>query len=1168
MAGRPWDDRPLPPLPSEAHFDSTPSISVSETRATVPSHGTTQNHTHTAVRAAGHDISYQPESSVQHSSYKNSSARLSPGRPPHSRSMSNPFPSFFSGKKKRDRTQIMTPPSPYEASEDGNLGRQHVPPRLSAAKPTAQGRRPNPAHGPNDFRTGHCMTCASLVRWPKSLGVFRCTICMTVNDIEAPSSGQSSDDKIHASGSSTSTKDGISTSYTKDLIQRCLVSSLRSFMSVDREQFRRADTNKPFVLPLRHSMAPPESAPSTKGPDPSLPHSASSHSSTSPGHVSAAGAKPIATRGFATPEGHHQFSSSFPGNGEIDSRRPSRTRDAVPDERIFKGVEDYLADCFKSHSCLNNSFRTLACSPRARPEQAPAPPAKTQHVRSQSLSAPDLPDIDPKLLMLGNIAENGFWWTGGQDARKGKPTTTGNGHRHTRSQMDRSGTATLITADSFGIDWKQVMEWYHTIVHTPSDWRVIYDDLVSSDSHEQMAKASQQQFETVLIAAQHRLHRVFLKCIETLLKRPGTLISAPENARFLLILACNPLLTASAGSAWEDHKSGQTEPSPVETRHSGSSAGRHSGITKRLFGLLANSSEDCHRHLILWFTSMPDHLFSQVKDLTSSFITHRLTRQSEKVVENKVNVIDSLVPQMSEHDGRSNTVSLHAALHGSNTGKRQKQPAEPKQSAYINDWQLKAAARVMAQIFAANNGVADLKRTAARNPADARPLPISDFYHSLVDTLDFTGDFELWESKRAKFTFCQYPFFLSLWAKIQIMEHDAKRQMTGKAREAFFDSILSHRTYAQYLTLKIRRDCLVDDSLKQVSGIVGSGSEDIKKALRIEFDGEEGVDAGGLRKEWFLLLIREVFNPDHGLFIYDSDSQLCYFNPHSFETSDQFFLVGVVLGLAIYNSTILDIALPPFAFRKLLAAGPPAGSAAHAKPKMTYTLDDLAELRPATARGLRQLLEYDGDVQTDLCLDFVVELEKYGSHVRVPLCAGGETKMVTASNRREYVDLYVRYHLDTAVTRQFEPFKRGFFTVCGGNALSLFRAEEIELLVRGSDEPLDIKLLQGAAEYSHWPKDSTPETEPTVQWFWQTFEKAKPSDQRRLLAFVTGSDRIPATGAAALTIRVNCLGEDEGRFPSARTCFNMLSLYRCKTRTRLEETLWRAVYESEGFGLK
>jgi len=310
------------------------------------------------------------------------------------------------------------------------------------------------------------------------------------------------------------------------------------------------------------------------------------------------------------------------------------------------------------------------------------------------------------------------------------------------------------------------------------------------------------------------------------------------------------------------------------------------------------------------------------------------------------------------------------------------------------------------------------------------------------------------------------------------------------------------------------------------------------------------------------------------MFAYDDDSQYCYFNPNSFETSDQFFLVGVVLGLAIYNSTILDVALPPFAFRKLLMAAPASThlpailSPGQVRPTMTYTLDDLAEYRPRLAKGLRQLLDYDGDVESTFCLDFVIDIEKYGSMERVPLCTGGERRAVTNANRREYVDMYVRYLLDAAVSRQFEPFKRGFFTVCGGNALSLFRSEEIELLVRGSDENLDIASLKAVAAYNNWGGKNPAETEETIQWFWQAFEAASPADQRKLLLFITGSDRIPAMGAASLSIRISCNGDDSGRYPTAHTCFNMLALSRYKTRERLEIMLWTAVKESEGFGLK
>lgn len=236
---------------------------------------------------------------------------------------------------------------------------------------------------------------------------------------------------------------------------------------------------------------------------------------------------------------------------------------------------------------------------------------------------------------------------------------------------------------------------------------------------------------------------------------------------------------------------------------------------------------------------------------------------------------------------------------------------------------------------------------------------------------------------------------------------------------------------------------------------------------------------------------------------------------------------------------------------------------------MKYSLHDLAEYKPQLAKGLQQLLEYKGDdVESIFCLDFTVEVEKYGARIQVPLCEGGEARSVTNANRREYVDLVVRYWLDLSVSRQFEPFKRGFYTVCGGNAFSLFRAEEIELLIKGSDEALDIGSLRGSAEYDNWGTPNPDGVEPVIGWFWEVFQEALPQRQRQLLSFITGSDRLPATRASTTPIRIACLGDHSGRFPAARTCFNYLSLYRYKSKEQLAQFLWTAVDESEGFGLK
>jgi E3 ubiquitin-protein ligase HECTD2 len=119
---------------------------------------------------------------------------------------------------------------------------------------------------------------------------------------------------------------------------------------------------------------------------------------------------------------------------------------------------------------------------------------------------------------------------------------------------------------------------------------------------------------------------------------------------------------------------------------------------------------------------------------------------------------------------------------------------------------------------------------------------------------------------------------------------------------------------------------------------------------------------------------------------------------------------------------------------------------------------------------------------------------------QVPLCKGGEKLTVTNSNRREFVEMYIHYFLDSSVSRQYEPFKRGFFTVCGGNALSLFRPEEIELLIRGSDEPLDIHSLRAVAVYEGWPPGKAPDQQPQAQWFWEAVTEYPPWARPTLLS--------------------------------------------------------------------
>jgi E3 ubiquitin-protein ligase HECTD2 len=877
---------------------------------------------------------------------------------------------------------------------------------------------------------------------------------------------------------------------------------------------------------------------------------------------------------------------------------------------IFRSLESYIAGCFTGCATLNTSFIPIrlanSTGERITPGKPPEKPSSTRARGSNSDTEAPLSEVDAKTLLLGDFAENGFWWTGNRLDQD----RSGSTQRTSKLPESSKGVAGAKTPR---INWSELTEWYRLVTQAGITWKEKWKEL-RPDGTDSLSASRRARWQAIAMEdieheiTESRIHaqRSLLKSTENLLKRPRRPLKHPEDCRFLLILLANPLLSSQSLSQESQVRSPKVQPArPLTTisptkRHrqphmkSSSGLGHHSGIVKRLLGLISNLPNEIHQFMVSWLSRISDTFLQHLVDLVGSFVTYRLSRQHSRKHSEPVNPTEGLVPSFSEA-GLRHPSQLHAALEVRPASSVSKSTdGKPQLATYGDDWQIRAAARVMALLFAANTNHASKKRESvpfeqrmqsaglnAKHHAHAhgQAIPVSNFYNTMLDYADLVSDFEMWESNRGKFSFCQYPFFLSIWAKIRILEHDARRQMEVKAREAFFDSILSHKAVSQFLVLKVRRECLVEDSLQSVSEVVGSGGEEIKKGLRIDFVGEEGVDAGGLRKEWFLLLVREIFDPNHGLFVYDEDSQFCYFNPYCFESSEQFFLVGVLLGLAIYNSTILDVAFPPSVFKKMLASAPNSSVLATSSPRLVngYNLEDLAEFRPALARGLRQLLEFEGDVQDTFCRNFVAEVDRYGDILEVPLCSNGENKPVTNSNRREFVELYIQYLLDTSVARQYEPFKRGFFTVCGGNALSLFRPEEIELLIRGSDEPLEVPSLRAVAVYEGWPhgnKDA--EHQPQVIWFWEFFERVAPPDQRKILSFITGSDRIPAMGATNLIIKILLLSPgkaaaahgDTDRFPSARTCFNSLGLYAYGSRKKLEEKLWTAVCESEGFGLK
>lgn len=285
------------------------------------------------------------------------------------------------------------------------------------------------------------------------------------------------------------------------------------------------------------------------------------------------------------------------------------------------------------------------------------------------------------------------------------------------------------------------------------------------------------------------------------------------------------------------------------------------------------------------------------------------------------------------------------------------------------------------------------------------------YIHDLLDTVNLQHDYIRWLDCRVSsifflfrpqnlisslaeqtngFFLCNYPFLFDAKAKMLLLQTDQAIQMQTAMQQAQHSGLMSLLTFgtqqqdaAQFVVFNVTRENLVEDTIREICMYQ---PKDLKKPLKVKFHGEEAEDAGGVRKEFFMLLIKEILDPKYGMFKEFEDSRVVWFSEHSFEEEEMFKLIGTLIGLAIYNFTIIHLPFPLVMYKKLLDE--PIG------------LSDLEELSPTLANSMKSILAYDGDDFEEVFgLTFEISREVFGEVQSVPLKPNGGRITVTQDNK-------------------------------------------------------------------------------------------------------------------------------------------------------------------------
>ncbi|XP_078065282.1 putative E3 ubiquitin-protein ligase HERC3 [Mustelus asterias] len=342
------------------------------------------------------------------------------------------------------------------------------------------------------------------------------------------------------------------------------------------------------------------------------------------------------------------------------------------------------------------------------------------------------------------------------------------------------------------------------------------------------------------------------------------------------------------------------------------------------------------------------------------------------------------------------------------------------------------------------------------------------------------------------------------------------------------------------LPLAVMRNTILQDALH---GLRLTRSAGQFAALQVQFIGE-GCVGHGVSQEFFTLFSQELYKNGQ-IFHCSEDSNLLWFPKEEPEVDDVFYLVGILCGLAVSNGFICNFRFPLALYKKLL----------HEQP----TLEDLKELS-RVGEGLQKFLDSKCDDTEDLCFS-VCEETADGEVVVHELIPDGSNIPVQNHNRKQYVDAYVDYKLNVSVKKQFEAFSQGFRSHMTVPIVDVFHAEELRDVIQGNTN-YEWEQLEQNAVYNGYTKTDT-----AVRNFWEVFESLSEKKKKRLLAFLSGSERNPAGGIRNFNIKIintrSC--DPDCSYPRAYTCTKTLDLPNYSNIEILRERLLHAIKYSEEF---
>ena len=353
------------------------------------------------------------------------------------------------------------------------------------------------------------------------------------------------------------------------------------------------------------------------------------------------------------------------------------------------------------------------------------------------------------------------------------------------------------------------------------------------------------------------------------------------------------------------------------------------------------------------------------------------------------------------------------------------------------------------------------------------------------------------------------------------------------------------------------------------------------RKLQIYFVDESAYDDGGVEREWYSVLFKEIFSEKNNFFREikeKSEAKGSYFisnaNVENVEKNRElyFSFIGRLFAKAILDKILIPYELNPIILKYLLFSNYNDNNAQDEEEQNIYDINDIKNYDYEIYNSLENLLKTNLDNNNnDIYFIWTI------NQIEIELIDNGNNILVNNANKNLFVNKVVELICFKSIKTELKALKKGLLSIIPLNFIKIFSVEEFNFILSGQQE-INLKDWKSNTLY----KGNITEKNEVVQFFWEVLSELNNEELLLFFRFCTGSTRVPIDGFSALPGPKNKIikfsielrkNKDEDlkcqKLIVAQTCFNNIILPEYKTKEEMRKAI-NIILESDTnyFGLE